>query len=95
MGSQVTGGLLAFLEDIVHPTDKRRGIELSAEDVIGTIREDRHAPVADKGNSLLRLCGFDRGTEIFSAGNAGFALNIDEHEIVVPGPEHLQSLSSS
>ena len=72
--------------------DEGCGIELGAKDFVGAVGMDSDAPVADEGNELAVLGGLDLGTETLGVMETGLALDVDEDEVEVAGPEEGEGL---
>lgn len=78
------------LYNVVDAADECSGIKLAAHHVIGTVADDGDAPVADKGDLLLRLYLLEQRTELIGCFEIALALYVDEDEIVTSA---LQDLS--
>src|SRR5262249_7796858 len=67
------------------------GVELGADDLVGAVGEVGDAPVADEGDELLGLRGFDLGADMLGTFDAAVAFDIDQYKVVVPAPEHRET----
>jgi hypothetical protein len=76
--------------DVADTFDEGGRIELGANDFVRTVGLDSNAPVADESHKLFGVSRLDCGAKMFGLLYSGLSLNIDQHQIVLPGAEHGQ-----
>lgn len=84
-----------WVEDSVDAFDEGPGVELGAEDLVGTVGEDGDAPVADEGDELAGMSGPDGGAEGLGVVDAGDPLDVNQDEGVGARGEEGESLGGA
>ena len=73
--------MFVFGEGSADAFDEGGGVELGAEDFVGAVGEDGDAPVAEEGDQLVGVRGFDLGAEALGVADAFFPFDVDEDEV--------------